>query len=104
MNKPDETSQIYNYTNTLAAHGKQSMAKRNITLSKDGGMRVGYKEMGAEEYSDKTQSWLVRAYNLSTWPAYKSRLWNKETASNSHDTAKAVTDGNAVSRRNTAAR
>ena len=21
---------------------------------------------------------LVKAWNLSTWPAYKSRLWNKE--------------------------
>jgi len=70
-------AQMYNYTNTLAAHGKQSMEKRNITFGKEGGLRVGVKEMNAEEYSDKTQSWLVKAYNESAWPAYKSRLWNK---------------------------
>ena len=23
-------------------------------------------------------SWLVKAWDYSTWPAYKSRLWNKE--------------------------
>jgi len=70
-------AQMYNYTNTLAAHGKQSMEKRNITFGKEGGLRVGVKGMNAEEYSDKTQSWLVKAYNESVWPAYKSRLWNK---------------------------
>lgn len=40
-------------------------------------MRVGVKEIKQENYVDSTQSFLVKAWNLSTWPAYKSKLWNK---------------------------
>jgi hypothetical protein len=41
-------------------------------------MKVGVKEVKTEKYVDKTQNVLVKAWNLSTWPAYKSRLgWNK---------------------------
>ena len=43
-------------------------------------MRVGVKEMKNEDYSDKTQSVLVKAWNLSTWPEYRSRFWNKDVA------------------------
>jgi hypothetical protein len=41
-------------------------------------MRVGVKELKDESYVDKTQSYFVKAWNLSTWPAYKSRIWNRE--------------------------
>jgi hypothetical protein len=41
-------------------------------------LKVGVKEIKNETYVDKTQGILVKAWNLSTWPAYKSRLWNKE--------------------------
>ena len=54
------------------------MAKRNITLSSDGGMKVGVKQMSQEEQADKTQKKVVEAWNLSSWPEYKSRLWNQE--------------------------
>lgn len=55
--------------------GKKLQSK-NVTFTKDG-MRVGVKELRTENYVDSTQSLLVKAWNLSTWPAYKSRLWNK---------------------------
>jgi len=57
------------------AAGKKLQSK-NVTFSKDG-MRVGVKELRDENYVDRTQGFLVKAWNLSTWPAYKSRLWNK---------------------------
>lgn len=58
------------------------MHKRNIHLTADGGMRVGVKEIGQEEYADKTQSTIVKAWNLSSWPEYKSRLWNQDAKVN----------------------
>jgi hypothetical protein len=37
------------------------------------------KEVNTENYVDATQNVLVKAWNLSTWPEYKSRLgWNKQ--------------------------
>lgn len=53
------------------------MEKKNISFTADGGMRVGVKELRTEEYSDKTQNMLVKAWNLSEWPNYRSRLWNQ---------------------------
>lgn len=58
----------------------KKLQSNNVTLSKDG-MRVGVKELRNENYVDSTQSFLVKAWNLSTWPAYKSRLWNKPQVS-----------------------
>ncbi|KAJ9621529.1 hypothetical protein H2203_007016 [Taxawa tesnikishii (nom. ined.)] len=57
---------------------KGNLEKRNVSFSKDGGMRVGVKGMKEEDYADKTQDYLVKAWNYSSLPAYKSRLWNKE--------------------------
>lgn len=37
-----------------------------MTVTKDG-MRVGMKEMGGEGERDRTQSVLVKAWNLSLW-------------------------------------
>lgn len=54
------------------------MEKKNISFTSDGGMRVGVKELRTEEYSDRTQNVLVNAWNLSEWPNYKSRFWNKQ--------------------------
>lgn len=64
------------------------MAKKNISFTKEGGMRVGYKEMGSEEYSAKTQNVIVNAWNLSSWPEYKSRFWNKDAAINQRHKSK----------------
>lgn len=54
------------------------MQKKNVVFTKDG-MKVGVKEVKNESYVDATQGFLVKAWNYSTWPAYKSRLWNKQT-------------------------
>ncbi|KAK8206012.1 hypothetical protein IWZ01DRAFT_511192 [Phyllosticta capitalensis] len=54
------------------------MEKKNVTFTKDG-MKVGVKDRSSEDYTDKTQSMLVKAWSFTSFPAYKSRLgWNKE--------------------------
>lgn len=53
------------------------MESKNVVFTKEG-LRVGVKEVRNESYVDKTQGYLVKAWNLSTWPGYKSRYWNKE--------------------------
>lgn len=56
------------------------MEKKNIVLTKDG-VKVGVKEVRNEEYVDKTQSVLMKAWNMSSWPGYQSKIWdtgNKE--------------------------
>jgi len=55
----------------------KKLQTKNVHFSKDG-MRVGVKELRNENYVDHTQGFLVKAWNLSTWPAYKSRIWNKQ--------------------------
>ncbi|EOD44080.1 hypothetical protein GTA08_BOTSDO10606 [Neofusicoccum parvum] len=70
--------QIYLYANELADRGVKKMEKKNVVFTKDG-MKVGVKEVRDEDYSDKTQSFLVKAWSYTSFPAYKSRLgWNKE--------------------------
>ncbi|KAI5270547.1 hypothetical protein E4T47_06064 [Aureobasidium subglaciale] len=82
--------QMYIWTNDLADQGKKTMEKKNMTFSKDG-MKVGVKEISEEEYADRTQSVLVNTWNQSSFPAYKSRLWNKEEQAKN----KAATSGRA---------
>lgn len=53
------------------------MERKNIVLTKDG-VKVGVKEVRNEEYVDKTQSVLMKAWNMSSWPGYKSKIWNTE--------------------------
>ena len=60
----------------------KKMQDKNVVFTKDG-MKVGVKELKTESYVDKTQGFLVKAWNLSEWPGYKSRLWNQEAAVNS---------------------
>ncbi|KAI9722847.1 MAG: hypothetical protein M1828_004413 [Chrysothrix sp. TS-e1954] len=72
--------QIYVYSNDLKARGQKSLEKRNISFDPKGGMRVGVKEVKNEDYSDRQQNYLVKAWNLSTWPEYRSRFWNKDAA------------------------
>ena len=69
---------MYLYTQSLAERGQRSMEKRNISLTTDGGMKVGVKELKTEDYSQQTQNMLVKAWNLSSWPEYRSRLRNKD--------------------------
>ncbi|KAI9800221.1 MAG: hypothetical protein M1825_004205 [Sarcosagium campestre] len=69
--------QIYLISNNIADSTSKRLEKKNVLFTKDG-MKVGVKEVKNESYVDKTQSVLVKAWNLSTWPAYKSKLWNKD--------------------------
>ncbi|KAI9888996.1 MAG: hypothetical protein M1814_006054 [Vezdaea aestivalis] len=69
--------QIFLTVTQITDRGVKKLEKKNVVFTKDG-MKVGVKQVGNEEVLDKSQSLLVKAWNLSTWPAYKSRLWNKE--------------------------
>ncbi|KAI9653449.1 MAG: hypothetical protein M1831_005997 [Alyxoria varia] len=70
--------QIFLYSQELANRGQKHMEKKNIKFTADGGMRVGVKELKTEDYSSKTQDIIVKAWNLSSWPEYRSRFWNKD--------------------------
>ncbi|PQE13412.1 cytochrome p450 monooxygenase protein [Rutstroemia sp. NJR-2017a BVV2] len=72
--------QIYLTTQKISVAASDKMQRKNVVFTKDG-VRVGVKEMKNENYVDKTQGFLVKAWTLSSWPAYQSRLgWNKEDA------------------------
>lgn len=62
----------------------KKMEKKNVIFTKDG-VKVGVKHIKNDDYVDKTQNMLVKAWNLSTWPGYKSRLWNKEQDEGKHN-------------------
>lgn len=61
----------------ISAAANDKIQSKNVVFTKDG-MKVGVKELRTESYVDTTQGFLVKAWNLSTWPGYKSRLWNKD--------------------------
>ncbi|KAF7929902.1 uncharacterized protein EAE97_009499 [Botrytis byssoidea] len=68
--------QVYLVTQQVSKSASDKMASKNVSFTKDG-VKVGVKELKNENYVDKTQGFLVKAWNLSTWPAYQSRLgWN----------------------------
>ncbi|KAK4497916.1 hypothetical protein PRZ48_010571 [Zasmidium cellare] len=68
---------IYAWSNELSERGKKHMEKKNMAFTKDGGLRVGVKEMKDEKYADKTQNVLVNVWNNASLPNYQSRLgWN----------------------------
>ncbi|KAI9751846.1 MAG: hypothetical protein M4579_005869 [Chaenotheca gracillima] len=69
--------QIYLVMGQIADTANKKLEKKNVTFTKDG-MKVGVKEVKEESYVDQTQNMLVKAWNLSTWPAYRSRYWNKD--------------------------
>jgi len=69
--------QMYEFANELSERGKKKMEKKNISFTKDG-MKVGVKDVKGEDYEDKTQSVLVKAWNFASFPGYKSRIWNTE--------------------------
>lgn len=60
----------------------EKMQSKNVVFTKDG-LKVGVKELKTESYVDRTQSVLVKAWNLAEWPSYKSRLWNQQAQINS---------------------
>ena len=94
---------MYIFTNELTERGKNHMQKKNVVFTKEG-MKVGVKELKNEDYEDKTQrfgfalllarplagsrrdqnsvltrllrSYLVKMWNTTSFPNYKSKLWN----------------------------
>lgn len=47
---------IYTWSNELQERGKKKMEKKNMSFTKEGGLRVGVKEVKDEKYADKTQN------------------------------------------------
>jgi len=69
--------QLYVSVQKISSAASEKMQAKNIVFTKDG-LKVGVKDVKNESYVDATQGFLVKAWNLSTWPGYKSRLWNKQ--------------------------
>jgi hypothetical protein len=63
------------------------MQEKNVVFTKDG-VKVGVKELKTESYVDTTQGFLVKAWNLSSFPSYKSRFWNQDAEINKVESRK----------------
>lgn len=48
----------------MADRGVKKMEKKNVSFTKDG-MKVGVKDVQNEEYADRTQSVLVKAWQFA---------------------------------------
>ncbi|KJZ72388.1 hypothetical protein HIM_08191 [Hirsutella minnesotensis 3608] len=55
---------VYLSASKFRDHASERMGKKNVVFTKDG-VRVGVKQMQTENYVDATQSWVVKAWNLS---------------------------------------
>ncbi|MCJ1322290.1 hypothetical protein MMC15_007638 [Xylographa vitiligo] len=67
----------YSIAQDVASKAAKKMEDKNIRFSKEG-MKVGVREKDGREEDAQVQSLLFKAWNYSSWPAYKSRFWNKE--------------------------
>ncbi|PFH63045.1 hypothetical protein XA68_10086 [Ophiocordyceps unilateralis] len=56
--------QVYLSASKFRESASERMGKKNVVFTKDG-VRVGVKHMQNENYVDNTQSWVVKAWNLS---------------------------------------
>ncbi|KAK3989667.1 hypothetical protein QBC44DRAFT_326881 [Cladorrhinum sp. PSN332] len=56
--------QIYVSLGKIREQAEKQMGDKNLVFTKDG-LRVGVKEVRNESYVDSTQSWFVKAWNLS---------------------------------------
>jgi len=66
---------IFSIVQEVSNKAKEKMEKKNVMLTKDG-VKVHVKEINDEDYKDKSQSVLVNVWNHTSFPGYKSRLWN----------------------------
>ncbi|KAK3384788.1 hypothetical protein B0H63DRAFT_522133 [Podospora didyma] len=57
--------QIYLSVMKIQAQAKKQMGDKNVVFTKDG-VRVGVHHVETEDYLDKTQSWVVKAWNLGS--------------------------------------
>ncbi|OAA41610.1 hypothetical protein BBO_05596 [Beauveria brongniartii RCEF 3172] len=60
---------VYLSVTKMGETASQKMGKKNVVLTKDG-MRVGVKNVRNERYVDKTQSYVVKAWNLGQAQEY----------------------------------
>lgn len=56
--------QIYVSLGKIKEQAEKQMGDKNMVFTKDG-LRVNVKEVRTESYVDSTQSWFVKAWNLS---------------------------------------
>ena len=66
--------QIYESLLKIKTQAKKQMGNKNVVFSKEG-VRVGIKHVETEAYVDKTQSWVVKAWNLSGESKDKSKKY-----------------------------
>jgi hypothetical protein len=64
-------------TSNVANETSSRLQRKNVTLSKDG-VVVGVHHRSDDKLVEGSQNFVVKAWNLSKWPAYKSRFWNKQ--------------------------
>ncbi|EAL92583.1 hypothetical protein ACP6JD_006292 [Aspergillus fumigatus] len=65
----------YSIVQEVGKNTRSKMEKKNVMFTRDG-VKVGVKELTEEDYVDRSQSILVNIWNHTSFPAYKSRLWN----------------------------
>ncbi|KAF4761218.1 hypothetical protein N7455_002044 [Penicillium solitum] len=73
---------VYSIVQDVGKNTREKMERKNIAFTRDG-MKVQVKEVHDEAYKDQTQSVLFNMWNHTSFPAYKSRLWDMAGASSS---------------------
>ncbi|CAG7947512.1 unnamed protein product [Penicillium nalgiovense] len=66
---------VYSIVQDVGKTTREKMERKNIAFTKDG-MKVQVREVKDEAYKDRTQSVLYNMWNHTSFPAYKSRLWD----------------------------
>ncbi|CAG7918178.1 unnamed protein product [Penicillium olsonii] len=72
---------VYSIVQDVGKNTREKMERKNIAFTRDG-MKVQVREIKDEAYKDRTQSVLVNMWNHTSFPAYKSRLWDMSGSSN----------------------
>ncbi|KAJ5188835.1 hypothetical protein N7491_005156 [Penicillium cf. griseofulvum] len=72
----------YSIMQDVGKNTREKMERKNIAFTRDG-MKVQVKEVQDEAYKDRTQSVLYNMWNHTSFPAYKSRLWDMAGSSSS---------------------
>lgn len=70
----------------------EKMRHKNVMISRDG-VKIGVKDLGNESYVDKTQSYLVKAWNLSAPSDYSSRFRIQSSSSDRKQSNGYLRDG-----------
>ncbi|CAK42869.1 hypothetical protein AAWM_08045 [Aspergillus awamori] len=81
----------YSIIQDVKRNTRSKMEKKNVTFSRDG-VTVGVKELKDEDYLDRSQSILVNMWNHTSFPAYKSRLWDMTKPTNWNENAAGASD------------